>query len=255
MTTPKKPDIHPLFLPNDDDDAEDRREIWRIFVVRNEQRGPVRSPRFFLPHEMRELSDLYSTFGGGSYELIAVTDDGRIFRKRRYMLDGPSKSMSGDPEPTTSAVALAATTTPAANALPAGVDPMLAFMFQMQQSQTQMMVAVISAIAGRPPPAAPPTSTVAETMAAVGSILQAVRPAPAAPSTPMTEVLGVMNAIDTAAERRTQAAREAARDQAPGESTVDVVKAVGEMAMPLLAAAANAAAKGGGGVPPVPALG
>ena len=246
---PPKLEFHPLFLP-DENSPEDFKpgHIVSIFLYRWERGGRIRIPQRFKPEQLREYTDITTRYGGGDYEIEARVEGGAIYSRRQVSLPGAPKALAPDEETSATSTAIAPSSTPS----PAlsTMDPMLAIVLEMgRQNQVMMLgmfnsiASVAAAVLGRPappPPAPAPSSSPAEMMSAVASLVGATRPAAPPPPTPMSEVLGVMNAIDKAAEQRTQAARDAARDLEPGESTADVVKAVSEAAMPLLAAAANA---------------
>lgn len=241
-----KLEFHPLFLP-DENSPEDFAPgaIAYIWISRWEKGGKIRVPQRFKPEQLRDLTDITSRFGGGDYELEARVAEGQIYAKRQYSLPGVPKALAPD-EAETSA-AMVPSSSPAA--APSSMDPMIAIVLEMgRQNQALMLgmfnsiASVAAAVLARPvpaPPAPPPSSSPAEMMSAVASLVGATRPPAPPPPTPMSEVLGIMNAVDKAAEQRTEAARAAAKDLEPGESTADVVKAVSEAAMPLIAAAAG----------------
>lgn len=81
---------HPLFTRRDEDEEAPR--VVHFHVKRFEKSGPVWCPMRFKGEEIRDLSELYDRFGGGSYELVAYNEKG-ISAKRLYTLPGPSKAL------------------------------------------------------------------------------------------------------------------------------------------------------------------
>ena len=254
MTRPLDVPFHGLFLPDDGLNPDFEPEPFvKIFVARFEQSGKVRVPQWFPPEALREPSDLFLRFGGGTYEVEARRANGSIYAKRLYSFPGDPKALvdpTAGPAPTTSAPPLA----PAA--LPPGLDPMIAMLMQNADNaaaRSQAMILglvtalapVLAAVVGGAKPAN--GSSPAEMLQAFAALTQANKPPPAPPPTPLAEVLAVQKAIDEAAALRTSAATQQARSLQPEESTIDMIRAVAEVAGPLLMS-------GGGGALPIPKL-
>jgi hypothetical protein len=240
MTTrPQEVPYHGLFLPDDGLNPEFEPEPFaKIFVARFEQSGKVRVPQWFPPEALREPSDLFVRFGGGTYEVEARRANGSIYAKRLYSFPGDPKALVDPTATPASAPQLA----PAPAPLPPGLDPMIAMMMQNADAaaaRSQAMILglvtalapVLAAVVGGQKPNG---SSPAEMMQAFAALTQASKPPPAPPPTPLAEVLAVQRAIDDAAALRTSAATQQARSLQPEESTIDMIRAVAEVAGPLL---------------------
>lgn len=236
---PAEAPYHGLFLPEDGLNPDFSPEpIGRIYVRRFESTGAVNVPAWFSPDALREPADVFARWGGGSYEVVARRANGSIYAKRLLQLPGPSKAIA---DPTIADAPSAPSAPPLPSApTPTGLDPTLAIVLQMSQQQSQMMLGVFSTIgtimaaAIGKPAANAPSSTPAEMMAAMAQMMTATRPpAPAAP-TPLAEVLALQSAIDDAASARSTAAASIARSTVPEESTADTIRAIAEVAGPLL---------------------
>ncbi len=142
---------HPLFLPDEDDDAP---LVSEIQISRMENGQAVFAPRVRPAAELQSLEQIAGEFGGGVYVLVARHEH-RITTRRKYSIPGKPKPMydegpSGEKE----------THTPP----PAAIDPMMAMMgmggqggglmpilmmmFQQQNAaadrQTQMFIAMMN---------------------------------------------------------------------------------------------------------------
>jgi len=247
---------HGLFLPEDGlNDQFEPEPIGKIYVKRFDASGVTNVPQWFSPDGLREPADLFVRWGGGSYEVTARRPDGSIYAKRLYSFPGPPKAIV-DPS--------AIEATPTSNAAPThapppGLDPMIAMLMQQSAeaaARSQAMILglvtalapVLAAVVGGQKEKG---SSPAEMMQAFAALTAANKPPPSAPPTPLAEVLNLQRAIDEAASLRTQAAAQTARALQPEESTADTIRAIAEVAAPLLmasnagsaAAAAAAAAK------------
>jgi hypothetical protein len=93
---------HPLF-PYDNEDEDDTRDISWIHVTRFERTGQTYAPRLFGADELTSLEEVQQQFGGGSYELIARSEDrSRITARKRYTLPGtplPLAESIAEPSP------------------------------------------------------------------------------------------------------------------------------------------------------------
>jgi hypothetical protein len=90
---------HPLFLPEDDDDAP---EVGFIHVTRFDKlKGKfVYAPTLYAAEELESLEELFERYGGGFYELVARDKLKRgVTARRRYELDGKPRPLS-EPEET-----------------------------------------------------------------------------------------------------------------------------------------------------------
>jgi len=242
VSKPNEVPFHGLFLPEDGLNADLEPEpILKIFVSRFESRGKVRVPQAFSPDELREPSDIFARFGGGSYELEARRHNGTIYAKRIVNFPGPSKDLV-DP---TAAETPAATLEPA-RPIPSGIDPMLAMMMQQQQDAAMRSQALILGLATAFAPVIAamvskggekaPGSSPAELITAIAAMATANKPPPPAPPTPLSEVLALQKAIDDNAARRVEGINDQARRNAPEESVGDTIKSIVEAAGPLLMA-------------------
>lgn len=86
--------FHPLFPP--EDEHHKPIAIKAIYVKRFETSGMVSALRPFAPEELQSEQDLFQMFGGGTYQLQARDERGRVDRTVRITIPGPKKSMLGD---------------------------------------------------------------------------------------------------------------------------------------------------------------
>lgn len=91
-------DAHPLFLW---EEGERIIPIGWINVRRYTAQGPVDCPRIWSAEELRSDDDVFTLFGGGTYELLGRNalpngQPGQVVRRRRLMLEGASKPFSGE---------------------------------------------------------------------------------------------------------------------------------------------------------------
>lgn len=258
--------FHPLFSPEPDgpDDFEPM-AFTKILVKRLEAKGPLRrvekpgaqAMRLYAPEELGSLERFQEEFGGGSYEIRALFDDGRIYSRRYLTTEGDSK-----PLPLTTVETPAATgATPDLHTPAAGVDPMLALIVNMNaqaaaQQQTmllavmdmqsknsammfQAMATMMSGSKGESP---------AEMLRSFSELIKANAP-PAPNQSPMgalKEALDVQKTINDLAPK-TPAPVE---DSTPLVRTV--LETVGPLAMQFMEGKARAAAASAGAVASTP---
>ena len=139
---------HPLFPDHEDDE----RELGFIRVWRYERDASRNcSPMNFGGDEL-DVEQLFGTFGGGRYEVVAHEVNGRIIARARYQFEGPSKPLDGSG--TAPAVVQSTSGAPAAQADPSamggpwtmmlGVMQMFVGMMNTQaQAQSNLLVALM----------------------------------------------------------------------------------------------------------------
>ena len=253
MSKPADLAYHGLFLPeeglNQDFEAE---PIGKIYVKRFDAGGESRVPQWFSPDALREPSDIFTRWGGGSYEVVARRPDGSIYAKRLYTFPGAPKPLVDPAAAPASSAALEPS-----RAIPAGIDPMLAMMMQQQNDAAARSQALILGLATAFAPVVAALvagkkeehgSSPAELITAIAAMAQANKPAPPAPPTPLSEVLTLNKIIREEANAQSNAAADQAKRNAPEESIGDTIKTVIEAAGPLLMALPSVA-------PVVPKLG
>src|SRR5579864_7937210 len=91
-------DAHPLFMW---EEGERIIPIAWINVRRYTSAGPVDAPRVWPAEELRTEDDIYSLFGGGTYELLGRNvlpggGPGQLIRRRRLTLEGAPKPFVGE---------------------------------------------------------------------------------------------------------------------------------------------------------------
>lgn len=141
--------VHPLFLPEEDDDAP---QVSEIQVSRMENGQQVFAPRVRPASELQSLEQIAGEFGGGTYILIARYD-GRISTRRKIVLPGPPKPMYDEgPKPPETKSAPSPVIDPMLMMMGGaqgggGLMPILMMMFQQQNAaadrQTQMFIAMM----------------------------------------------------------------------------------------------------------------
>ena len=91
---------HALF-PDHEDDG---RELAFIRVWRHLPDGTRNlAPSSFGPDELSDIDVLFDMFGGGKYEVVAHSGDGKIITRNRLSFEGRPKPLNGEPEPERSA--------------------------------------------------------------------------------------------------------------------------------------------------------
>ncbi len=140
--------VHPLFMPEDDDDPV---QVSEIQISRMENGQAMFAPRVRPASELQSLEQVAAEFGGGTYILIARHDH-RITTRRKYVLPGKSKPLYDEGPKEEPVIA-----TPAIDPMMAmmgmggggggGLMPLIMMMFQQQNAsadrQTQMFVAMM----------------------------------------------------------------------------------------------------------------
>ena len=269
-------EYHPLFQqkPDSPDDYEPE-EFAKIQVIRlaafgpisREERGSMRCPRLYAPDELASFDRFHEEFGGGSYEVQALRADGRFYQRRTFVLPGNSRPLAPDLSKTGSAavpeIGLGAAATP-------GLDPMIALLMQLSskseertmammanmmnmqasmaaanaQSQAASLQAVMGVVAAVVAGAGNKESP-AETMKGFAEIMRANQPA----TDPMAALRGTLEASKLIREEA-----EASRgpEGPPEESTGTILKAVGEVAMPIFMKMAEGAGNGAAAVAHAP---
>ena len=122
-------EAHPLFLY---EPGERPAAIGWINLRRYTNSGPVDCPRVFPAAELTSEQDIFSMFGGGTFELLGRSSlpngaAGAIVKKRRLSLDGRPRPFAGGPDEYSQA--------PEAQS-GGGMDPMMSiFLAQMQEDR------------------------------------------------------------------------------------------------------------------------
>lgn len=128
---------HPLFPPKDEGEPP---QVLKIHVTRFEGGAkPVWCPRRFDAAELQSLEDVYSLFGGGTYELIA-RDATSISARATYSIPGKSRSLLGEEEQSDEAPAAAGLAT---------ADPnvqLIGLLVQMMQQQSQVQMSFLQSM-------------------------------------------------------------------------------------------------------------
>ena len=159
--------FHPLFPPPEKAEEDElpgytEDNIDRIMVGRYDTDGKFRTAlRDYQPTELRSLSDVFSAYGGGTYDLLAVNKEGRIFRRPRYILEGASKSLNGVDASQPQSQPGAPNGAPQPIAAGDPLSAMMQFMGSLITVQIQQQGALLTAlVAGKnnqPPPVDPMT--------------------------------------------------------------------------------------------------
>jgi hypothetical protein len=194
--------FHPLFPPPDNTEEDELPEyteehISRIMVGRYDVDGKFRTAlRTYEATELRSLSDVFSVYGGGTYDLMAVNSQGRIFRRPRYILEGAPKSLNGaDPAAQPQAVQPSGQPQPIAAGDP--LSAMMQFMGSLITVQIQQQGALLTAlVAGKNNQPAPvdPMTQVAPLINALSNFMP--KPQPSAPAQPPPDPIKLVRDIN-----------------------------------------------------------
>lgn len=238
-------EYHGLFLPEDGVSADDYEPepIMQIEVTRRDPSGPKRIPRAFAPGEIPNHQALYDLFGGGVYELLARRSNGQTYAKRLITLAGASKPILALDLEQSSQI----TTTPhayqqAPQQQQGGLTEsamfslLIANMQESQRAMASVMVAAMSAQAGRGESAADTMKTLLPLLAP----LMQPHPPAAPSSTPLREVLEVSKLIREEARSQSEA-RLAATPPTP-DDTAGQIRGIIEAVAPVILMAGQAAA-------------
>jgi hypothetical protein len=258
-----KREFHPLFMPEPDGPKDfEPEEFTKILVKRLAAYGPLargeRSPaqamRLYTPEELDTLERFMQTFGGGSYEVRALMDNGRMYARRWLNVPGDSKSLVPDLD---GPGGTAPPPLPAPGQAAAGVDPMTALlislmgesrregaqmmqaMMQMQAQQTTAMMGVIAAVVQ----GSGNKESLADMMRGFAELAKSSQP----PTPLQTGADAIKDTLATAKLIREEVAANTPAAKEPEETTSQIIRTVGEMAIPIVSQvlekqAANAAA-------------
>lgn len=195
--------FHPLFPPPQDAEEDElsgytEENLVKIMVGRYDADGKYRTAlRTYEPSELVTLADIHAAYGGGTYELLGLNAQNRIFRRPRYILEGPPKSLNG--------VDVAQQSTPATGVQPVAIaasDPLSAMMqfmgslitVQIQQ-QGALLTALVAGKNGAPPPADPMTMVAPLINALSNFMPKTPPPAPPPPATDPIRLVRDINAL------------------------------------------------------------
>ena len=148
---------HPLFpqKPDSPDDYEPE-EFNKIQVVRlaafgplaRQERGNVRCPRMYSPEELDSEVRFYDEFGGGSYDIQALRENGRFYQRRAFVLPGDSKPMAPDLSKTGQVGVGAAAPGGGGEGMfqsaAPGLDPMIALLMQLSSKSEERTMAMMA---------------------------------------------------------------------------------------------------------------
>jgi hypothetical protein len=178
---------HPLFLYEPGEKAD---PIAFINVRRYGPNGPVDHQRVWPAAELMGEDDIFSMFGGGSYELVGRKampngSPGNIVRKRRLMLEGDPKPFTGEaPGSRGEALAVAA---------PAH-DPMAGFLAIMAEERRERRAEDQRRDEREAARSAQITQLLVGALGTVGSIVTAVLSRPQPMPQPMPDIAGAFQA-------------------------------------------------------------
>ena len=247
--------FHELFQPEPDgpDDFEPE-QFARIKVVRLAAYGPLsrtqgggtgQCMRLYTPEELDSLVTFQETFGGGSYEVRALRDDGRFYARRWFKTPGDSKAFvvtdgTGEPD----AVATATQAAINGNGGGGGLDPMLALLVQMMSKGEERTMQMMTAMMGMQTQS---TNAMMQVVAAivssnsgnkepVGDLMRGFAEMARSyqPQNPVSPMDALKSTLEGAKLIREEVEASRPPEGPQEESTSTVIKAVGEAAMPLI---------------------
>lgn len=187
---------HPLFLYDAGEKAE---PVAWINVRRFTANGPVDCTRVWPAAELTNEEQIFTMYGGGSYELLGRSalpegTPGRIIKKRRLTLEGASKPFSGEEQ-----VSHVATTASSAPSTGGGFEMFMTMMAEDRRearTRDERIAAERRAEDERrdaraQQAAAQTTQLLVQGLGLVGSVVTAILTRPTAPS-PTAELLPLL---------------------------------------------------------------